>query len=274
MGFAETVLRLPGAIGNGGSISDSTRRTWSTMALSIDWHNLRTWAGSQQAAFEKLCCQLAAHENVPNGSRFIAKAAPDAGIECYWVYKDKREWGFQAKYFLSPPGDAQWRQIDESVRRALDAHPFLTRYTICMPMDRSDPRIKKQKSFMDRWKEHEKRWKGWGAKNRNRKARTLTFEYWGTSEFLDRLAKSEHRGRVYFWFQRELFTTEWFRQRVDSAIANVGARYTPELNVDLPIAAIFDGLGRTPAFFDHIARLKGELPRPKKFGNCLARRDS
>ena len=231
------------------------------MGFSIDWHNLRTWSGSQQTAFEKLCCQLAAHESAPNGSQFIAKAAPDAGIECYWIHRDKREWGFQAKFFLSPPGDVQWKQVDESVRRALSAHPFLTRYTICMPMDRPDPRIKGQKSFMDRWKAHEKRWKALAAKNKNRKARTLRFEYWGTNEFLDWLAKPDHRGRVYFWFQKELFTTDWFARRVESAVSNVGARYTPKLNVDLPIAAIFDGLGRTPEFFVRFARLQGDLRR-------------
>ena len=245
------------------------------MAFSVDWHNLRTWSGSQQTGFEKLCCQLAAHETVPDGSRFIAKAAPDAGIECYWIHRDKREWGFQAKFFLSPPGDAQWKQIDESVQRALEAHPFLARYTICMPVDRPDPRIKNQKSFMDRWKAHEKRWKALAAKNKNRKGRTLRFEYWGTSEFLDRLARPEHRGRVYFWFQKELFTTDWFARRVDSAVSNVGARYTPALNIDLPIAAVFDGLCRTPDFFVRFARLKGDLKRrAQRVGTGPANLDS
>jgi galactokinase len=33
-------------------------------------------------------------------------------------------------------------------------------------------------------------------------------------------------------------------------VANAGPRYTPELNVELPVAQLFDGLGRTSAFFD------------------------
>lgn len=228
------------------------------MTFNIDWHALRAWSGSQNSAFEKLCCQLAAHESVPTGSTFIPKGAPDAGVECFWVYPDGGEWGLQAKFFLSPPGPAQWKQIDESVNRALESHPRLVRYTICLPIDRPDPRNRNQKSFMDRWKQHERSWKSW-AKAKNNE--TLVFVYWGATEILDRLALPQHRGRVYFWFHKDLFTDDWFSQRVANAISNVGPRYTPEINVELPISMIFEGLGRTSSFFIRLARLKGDIRR-------------
>jgi hypothetical protein len=185
------------------------------MTFNIDWHALRAWSGSQNSAFEKLCCQLAAHESVPTGSTFIPKGAPDAGVECFWVYPDGGEWGLQAKFFLSPPGPAQWKQIDESVKRALESHPRLVRYTICLPIDRPDPKNRNQKSFMDRWKQHERRWKSWAKAKKNK---TIVFDYWGATEILDRLALPQHRGRVYFWFQKDLFTDDWFSQRVANAI--------------------------------------------------------
>lgn len=48
---------------------------------------------------------------------------------------------------------------------------------------------------------------------------------------------------------------------MNEAISNAGTRYTPELNVELPVAQLFDGLGRTQAFFDRIKVIRGEIKR-------------
>ena len=90
--------------------------------MSIEWKNLRLFNGSQNSAFEELCCQLAHNEKIPPGSIFIRKAPPDAGIECYLKYPNGDEWGWQAKFFLSSPGPKQWSQLDNSVKKALEKH--------------------------------------------------------------------------------------------------------------------------------------------------------
>jgi hypothetical protein len=104
--------------------------------MSIDWLNIRPLNGSQRTAFEELCCQLAEYEEASPGSTFIRKGAPDAGIECYWKLCDGKEWGWQAKFFLSSPDANQWSQIDNSTKTALEKHPNLEKYTICLPLDR------------------------------------------------------------------------------------------------------------------------------------------
>jgi len=119
--------------------------------MPLEWNNLRTWHGSQALAFEELCCQLAAYEKHPPGSFFIRKGTPDAGIECFWTLKTGEEKGWQAKFFTSPPTPNQWSDIDSSVRTALDKHPALCSYTICLPIDRSDARLAETKSFLNRW---------------------------------------------------------------------------------------------------------------------------
>ncbi|HCB1292240.1 TPA: ATP-binding protein [Klebsiella pneumoniae] len=43
---------------------------------------------------------------------------------------------------------------------------------------------------------------------------------------------------------------DWLNEKNSQAIADLGGRYTPELNVKLEIAKIFDGLGRTNNFSD------------------------
>lgn len=214
----------------------------------IKWTELRTLNGSQKKGFEELCCQLVAHEDSPSGSKFVRVGDPDAGVECYWKLPGEDEWGWQAKFFRNPPGNSQWQQIDDSVKRALDKHPHLTRYIICLPLDRQDPRKEEQDWFKDKWDKHVEKWQFW-AKD---EGISVEFEYWGQSEILDRLSREEHRGRDYFWFNSELFSETWFTNRFEEARANVGPRYTPALNVDLPVAKLFDGLGRTPAFFERI----------------------
>src|SRR5438105_361970 len=102
--------------------------------ISINWSDLRPLGGSQHSAFEELCCQLARSTTVPPGSRFVRKGAPDAGIECFWILSGGDEWGWQSKFFLSPPGPSQWQQLDHSIGTALAKHPRLTAYTVCLPI--------------------------------------------------------------------------------------------------------------------------------------------
>jgi len=216
--------------------------------MSIDWQNLRTLNNSKNAAFEELCSQLAAYESTRAGSKFVRKAAPDAGIECYHVLPNGDEMGWQAKYFPSVPGENQWKQIDESVKTALTKHTRLTSLTLCLPIDRQDPRLEEQVWFMDQWNKRVQKWNRWAEKV----GRSIEFKYWGAHEIWERLSRDEHRGRYYFWFHRDLFNSDWFQRQVNIAIDNAGPRYSRELNVDLPIAKLFDGLVRSTPFFDRI----------------------
>ena len=129
--------------------------------MILDWNSIRPLNGSRGNGFEELCAQLARAESPP-GSAFIRKGTPDAGVECYAVLQDKTEWGWQAKYF-NALGDAQWPQLDDSVKTAIEKHPKLVRYFICIPLDRSDARIDGRKSAKDRWDDHVKKWIKWAS---------------------------------------------------------------------------------------------------------------
>lgn len=220
--------------------------------MSIDWKHLRPLGNSQNTAFEELCCQLAASEPTPAGSKFIRKGVPDAGIECFWKLPDDSEMAWQAKFF-DKVEKAQWAQLDESVSTALNKHPRLTSYTVCLPLDRRDPRIEGRKDFMDEWNDRADRWQGWARE----KGMSVEFCYWGEHELWERLSKEEHRGRYFFWFNKEFFSRQWFGNLVAEAIANAGPRYTPEIHVGLSIADLFEGLGRTGTFYTRINEAYG-----------------
>ena len=225
--------------------------------MSINWNELRPWNGSQYSAFEELCCQLAEYEQAQQGTKFFRKGTPDAGVECYRLLSNGDEWGWQAKFFLHPPTAGEWQQVDDSVKTALEKHPSLTRYYVCLPIDRPDARIPEQQSFMNKWKEHVEKWRSWAGE----KQMSVEFEYWGEHEISTRLSLEDHRGRYFFWFKKESFSQKWFDGHIAEAIADAGPRYTPELNVELPISGLFEGLGRTSEFFTGVKILRGKLVR-------------
>lgn len=230
--------------------------------MDLNWSSIRALNGSQRAGFEELCAQLASAER-PDDTSFERKGTPDAGVEGYAVLPDGVEWGWQAKYFLAALGDTQWQQIDESVRTALDKHPRLVKYHVCVPRDRSDGRVerkvrtpdgstttKRDTSERDRWDEHKENWESWATE----RGMAVEFVYWGSHEMFGWLSQPQHAGKVRFWFDGTAFDDAWFHARLDEALHAAGPRYTPEINVDLPIAAELEAFGRTDRFVEELRR--------------------
>lgn len=216
--------------------------------MNIDWIKLRPFNGDVKNGFEELVCQLARAESIKDKQQFIRVAAPDGGVEAYCILTNGDEYGWQAKFFSSME-DSQWTQIDKSFKTAFAKHPNLKKYFVCTPLDRQDPRIVTKKGtvvkhFMDVWKEKVADWEAF-AKASGRK---IEFEYWGNSELFDRLNKPENEGKLYYWFGQEEFSDNWFKQKLEESILNLGKRYTPEINFDLPIAKVFEGLSRDKYF--------------------------
>jgi hypothetical protein len=213
---------------------------------NIDLSAIRPLNGARSEGFEELCAQLARVER-PLNSRFERKGTPDAGVECYAVLENGGEWGWQSKYF-DTFGSSQWQQLDGSVETVLAKHPNLVRYFICIPLNRADGRIPGKQSTMEAWGKHVRKWQGWAAAA----GMNVEFTYWGESEILDLLTQPTHLGRIRFWFDKQTFGEDWFKARLEEAIHTAGARYTPELNLGLPIADKFEFFGRTTSFFDSL----------------------
>ena len=198
----------------------------------VRWDSIRAINGSQRDGFEELCAQLARHES-PTGSEFIRTGSPDGGVECYCVLTSGEEWGWQAKFFRTALRESQWKQFDESVKRALDSHPNLKRYFVCVPRNRSDGRRSGTTTELDRWKKRVNQWREWAAE----RDMDVEFVWWGSFELTELLADSEQSGRLEFWFgDLTRFNQNWFRRRLDEAISSVGPRYTPELHIDVSVS--------------------------------------
>lgn len=233
--------------------------------MNINWHNIRPINGDQKEGFEELVSQLARKEVIPNQSHYIRKGKPDAGVECFWILDDDIEWAWQAKYFTSSLGDSQWNQLDKSVKTVISKHKKVVKYIIAIPIDPSDARIDGQKSMLQKWDEHVEKWQGWAIS----KSLNIEFIPWWHSDFIQRFQEPENAGFTLFWFDKELFTDVWFKQKTELSIANLGNRYTPEINFELDIAKIFDGAARDNKFLkqiyekldDLLINIKKSIPR-------------
>ena len=230
--------------------------------MPVEWKKLRSWNGTQSAAFEELIRQLASYEYSQSDGDFVPKGTPDAGVECVWKFPSTAEHGWQAKFFTSPLTQARWHQLDRSVKTALEKHPNLRQYTICMAFDHPDARREGATSSFDQWNARVTKWEGWATE----KGMCVKFCYWGTHEIIKRLSRDEHRGKHFFWFSEELFTPTWFQRHLDKVIASVGPRFTPELNVQLPLSAVFEGLSRSPAFFERFQEVYGDIGKERAKG--------
>jgi hypothetical protein len=211
-------------------------------------------ARRQLEPFEELVCQLAREEEVDDKKAFFRVGTPDGGVEAYCILNNGNEYGWQAKFFDSM-SNSQWRQLDDSFKAVFEKHPKLVKYFICTPLDRQDPRIEKQKWFMDKWNDKIAEW----VKFAKSKKREIEFEYWGSSELVHRLSLKKHEGRRYFWFNKEELTGEWFSEKLDRSIDSLGNRYTPVLNFDLDIAKTFDGIARDASFKKQFVKWYDEL---------------
>lgn len=210
----------------------------------IDFEKIRPLDGSQHAGFEELCCQLASLEVASTeGEFFRTGKGGDAGVECYRCRTDGMEIGWQAKYH-SKWTDSLSRQLDDSIRTALDKHPKLVEYIVCLPFNLPDAQPSRGRSAREKWNSWCAKWEQIAKEN----GRNLVITLWDKSRLITKLTKEDpaYLGRIQYWFDQENITETWLREQFEKAKASLGHRYTPETNVELPIRQDFFAFARNP----------------------------
>lgn len=209
---------------------------------SVDFTRIREHHGTKHGGFEELCCQLAALEDSSLGSTFIRKGpGADQGLECYRRYACGREVGWQAKYF-EQFGKTQEDNVDDSLTRALAAHPALDTFILCLPFDLRDNRSGKSLSPLQRYET----WCSKRIAQAKAEGRKLEIELWSASRIEERLSRNNplYSGRLRYWFDVTRLTPGWFAEKFEAQRRNLGERYTPESHVDLPIQEALQALAR------------------------------
>jgi hypothetical protein len=206
--------------------------------------DINPWEGRQDRAFEELCYQIIVN-SFPNNT-IIRNGTPDGGVEFYRIFESGDEWGYQCKF--TKDFDSMFDQIEKSVKTALDTHPRLTKYFIFHPQDFPDSRTGNFKSARMKWDDKVIRWKEIVSS----KNMLVIFHEYGESFILNELTKEKNYGLRNFWFNEREFSNDWFTKHVNEMKANVGPRYSEELNISPPIVETFNFLERSPEVFKHI----------------------
>jgi hypothetical protein len=116
------------------------------------------------------------------------------------------------------------QSLDGSLTQALAKHPRMKRFVACLPFDLSDSRKEGVKTALGRWDE-------WTQKRINDAAaagRPIEIERWDAHELKVRLTGSNplSSGRIAFWFDRTLLTSEWLRKEFERTRISLGKRYS------------------------------------------------
>jgi hypothetical protein len=152
---------------------------------------------------------------------------------------DGTEIGWQAKYVFSI--EDLISQVDKSIRTAIKNHPTMFQYIVATPFNLPDPHYtgkagRPVKSSKTKWTEKVKSW----VEELSTEQNTIEIILWNESRINDLLIMPQNEGLRYYWFNGNEFTLGRFQSNLYSAIADLGPRYTSELNVVLPISSFFD----------------------------------
>jgi hypothetical protein len=199
---------------------------------TIDFSCIRATPKSRNDSFETLAVQLFRLSFLPPaGSTFVSLRGDggDGGVEAYYRRPDGSVAGVQAKYFFQL-GNAELRQIDDSLTTALKNHPSLSDYWVYVPFDltgrvAAGARGKSQAERFEEWKKSVEA----GAKAAGSK---LSVTLCTATVIRAQIHASDpHGGMRRYWFDESVLTQAQIQQCLDDAIAFAGPRYTAALDV-------------------------------------------
>lgn len=188
----------------------------TTSQPNIGFSDIRPLEGKQDKGFEELCVQLLPWlvGDFLQGVIRVDGRGGDGGVEAIAQTVSNMHVGLQSKFF-SKLDEVQFRQIDESVKTVTKKHPELTRYLVCVPLDRTPGQIEKWKTRLNSW---------------HTLNPTLSIEWVGFSELFGHLLKPEASYLRAYWFSCPDFSMEWVSRQTEAAIEQLHNRYTPQLH--------------------------------------------
>lgn len=184
--------------------------------LNFRFSDIRALDGKQSQGFEELCVQLLpwlVAEPIERVVRVDGRGG-DGGVEAIAHAASGLRVGLQSKFF-SVLGRSQWAQIKESVKTAMDKHPELTRYLVCVPLERTPTQITTWGVLVADWKKVNP---------------TLSVEWVGSSELFGHLLKPAASHLKTYWFSCPDFSIDWVATQTQVAIGQLHDRYTPRLH--------------------------------------------
>jgi hypothetical protein len=212
---------------------------------NIDFRRIRPHRGSLHNGFEELTRQLVLAEGLSDVADIEHRGpGADGGVEVLVKFMDGTSWGWQSKYFPDGFGASQLQQLKDSFASAIDHYGAdnkgrLTKYIVSVPYNLSGSGARETSDARARWNDFTK----WAkATSLKAVAREIGIELWDETTLIRRLQNHDgpYPGILTYWFDGAVFTSDWFRRQLDSAIAALDERYHPEDHVDVEALRPFD----------------------------------
>jgi hypothetical protein len=221
-------------------------------ASASRFDTLRPWNGEQSRAFEELTFQLL-KDQTPPGTRAIRTGNPDGGVEWYATLSDGTEWGWQAKHVKGI--DPLLTAMTGSVERVSKERPDLRKLTFVISWNLATSKAPRGgrpiKSQREKYEDRVLTWKKTipGADK-------IEFDLVQESDLLDELAKPEHNGRRWFWWGDVVLGPDWLLAHHAQQASAAGEKYSPDLQVDVPIQEDLLALGFDRSVLARFDRLR------------------
>lgn len=224
----------------------------------IDFSKIGSRENAPSNSFEELICSLASYTNDSAHGSFVDNngSGGDGGVECYWIFNNKNEYGWQAKYFLNTLTDGQWQQITNSVQTALKKHPNLTKYFVCLPRNLNDSRKdrngKREISERDKWYQNVQKWNQLAHANGIK----VDFILWDESKIRNQILQSRNASAlIQYWFGFNTPTLQAMKDKFKQSKSSLGERYSEETNIELPIEKSLNAMVKNKEWLDKTRKI-------------------
>lgn len=203
----------------------------------MNWQHFQTYNESSTRAFEAMCNQLfelwinREYKDSKKSFVVVNGAGGDGGVESYATLEMDNEIGVQAKWFPDNIATSQFNQIKGSILTALEVHPKLIKYIVCIPRDLSNLKKGKDGKII-----RETEYSKWDKIIKDIKVAYPNVEIilWGDHALETQLQFAEAAGVRRYWFEKDELTKEtiqysfdkqkrgWLIQRYVSVLHNQG----------------------------------------------------
>lgn len=190
----------------------------------------------EQWAFENMAYFLFCSEyNCPIG---IFRYKDQPGIETEPIEIDGVLYGFQAKYINSISSEK--RDIIDSIKKAKDYHPQLNKLVLYVNQELSKNKKTKEKPQYQLDIE------------KTALDSDVVIEWRVPSHIEYQLLQTKNKWIYEIFFGKKIMEPSFFEDNVVQNINNLGPRYNEELNLELPIAKLFDAVAHSKDFYDRL----------------------
>lgn len=200
----------------------------------MNWQHFQTYNEAATRAFEALCNQLfelwinRECKNTKQSFVVVNGAGGDGGVESYATLKNGKEIGMQAKWFPDSITTSQFKQIKNSIVTAIEVHPQLEKYIVCVPRDLSN--IKKGKDGKIVQETEYSKWKKIVTDIKSSYPELKVF-FWGDHDLECQLQYAEAEGVRRYWFEKEEITKDALQYSFDKQKSGwLDQRYIPVLH--------------------------------------------